>query len=1019
MNPLNRHCAIAITLLFLLPCKASALIEVTSVSHIYNGCSGAINITATGTAGPFTFEWTGPSGFTDTTEDLTNLCEAGIYTVKVKFPGTDCFATLTAQVTQCGEMDVSSILYPLCNPTANDGAIDITVSGGLEPYDFTWTSTGNNLDLPHTEDLQDLEAGLYWLEITDAEGCHWSPPGPFDHLFELTVSTSVSYNFTADPESPACTSGVLSVEIFSGRPPFNISWSTGETNTTSITVGATGNYAVTVTDGCGSVQAADPILYEVSPAMTLDIQSLCGIDVIDLTVVGGSSPYTYVWSWSQGNQTWNNEDLYILNYPVSGTYTVLVTDGFFCTASASINPLPKLEFSGIQTNASFNQCMDGSINLNVSGGTLPYDFEWTGPLGFNSSSEDVTGLMPGNYCVTISDSRGCSLFKCYNIISNTTVGIAKITNIPYCDNNQHTGGAIDLSQIGNTPLQYAWSGPNGYQSSDKNISGLKPGFYSVTISGPNGCTQVLSATICCCTSLGGTNELSCSGNSSYPPPPLTELNLYSMIAPPDAQTNTGSLSVLALNGSTPSPGHIYYTWSGPNGYQGFSSTITGLYVGMYCVTATNGCSSISDCFEIEPCATLSAIITGRENCPGFSAGKVLLSNISGGNAPYYYVWSNGIEGANSTQIEHLSTGVYTVTIYDSGGCTISQTASVGIMEPVSYYESGKDYCRKVYRCQDDIQIDNQVPIEIFIGCNRVALWCEQTQRIMSTTNYPIGSQPPPTIQFNSETCELYCQRSSSPTHIGVKKEFYLKTYHENSNLCIYESSCVFENITINGEFKQTHVIPYYSFHEAGRIDFYYECAEGENFCYREFYCRDSLVREAGCKNCNEHARPAGQIIVEGDEISGKGQINDNSPLIHYLFLLASKFGDADNFGVLADVDLTITVSDYFELFSKKELPSIRFISRDEIFDQLELLRDFKIKITPNPFEDVLSVKLENITKDGMESNILIVNAIGAVLFDKTINSNNLEVNTSGFPAGIYFLHVKTSFKSSSFVLVKK
>ena len=58
---------------------AFAVIEINTITHISAPCSGDIDITATGTAGPFTFEWNGPNGFTATTEDLHNLCQAGVY----------------------------------------------------------------------------------------------------------------------------------------------------------------------------------------------------------------------------------------------------------------------------------------------------------------------------------------------------------------------------------------------------------------------------------------------------------------------------------------------------------------------------------------------------------------------------------------------------------------------------------------------------------------------------------------------------------------------------------------------------------------------------------------------------------------------------------------------------------------------------------------------------------------------------------------------------------------------------
>jgi hypothetical protein len=129
---------------------------------------------------------------------------------------------------------------------------------------------------------------------------------------------------------------------------------------------------------------------------------------IDMTVTGGTGPYTY--SWNGGVYT--TEDL--ANLP-AGPYTVIVTDANGCTETATIT---LTEPSGLTqavtaftypsgTNISCFGLSDGSIDLTITGGTPGFIYDWTGPNGYTSTSEDPTGVAAGTYNVTVTDDNGC------------------------------------------------------------------------------------------------------------------------------------------------------------------------------------------------------------------------------------------------------------------------------------------------------------------------------------------------------------------------------------------------------------------------------------------------------------------------------------------------------------------------------------------------------------------------------------------------------------------------------------
>lgn len=121
---------------------------------------------------------------------------------------------------------------------------------------------------------------------------------------------------------------------------------------------------------------------------------------ISLSVIGGTIPYTYVWS--------NELQLKILIAFSSGTYTVTVTDLEGCTDVQSVVvSQPAAALSATATVAQQVSCFggnNGSITLTVSGGTTPYSYSWSN----GASSQNVSGLTTGTYTVTITDANGCT-----------------------------------------------------------------------------------------------------------------------------------------------------------------------------------------------------------------------------------------------------------------------------------------------------------------------------------------------------------------------------------------------------------------------------------------------------------------------------------------------------------------------------------------------------------------------------------------------------------------------------------
>ncbi|PLX12894.1 MAG: hypothetical protein C0594_01940, partial [Marinilabiliales bacterium] len=208
------------------------------------------------------------------------------------------------------------------------------------------------------------------------------------------VITDASCNGNAD--------GDIDMTVASDYSPCTYAWDTGA-GTEDISGLLAGTYDVTVTDieGCqntGSATVGEPAL--LSPSIS-GTDPLCNGDSngeADLSVSGGTSPYSYL--WDTGATT---EDITGLS---AGTYSVVVTDANGCTSNASITLTdPAVLTASISgTDPLCNGSSDGEADLTVSGGTASYTYLWDG----GEISEDLTNIPAGTYTVYVSDANGCT-----------------------------------------------------------------------------------------------------------------------------------------------------------------------------------------------------------------------------------------------------------------------------------------------------------------------------------------------------------------------------------------------------------------------------------------------------------------------------------------------------------------------------------------------------------------------------------------------------------------------------------
>lgn len=135
-----------------------------------NGNStGSIVVQASGGTMPFTYDWDNDgSGDNDDTEDLSSL-SAGTYVLQM-LDSVGCAATLTASISEPAALNLSATSTPQNSTSTPDGSIDLTVSGGVAPYQFDWDNDVTG-DFDDTEDLTGLVSGNYTVVVKDENDC--------------------------------------------------------------------------------------------------------------------------------------------------------------------------------------------------------------------------------------------------------------------------------------------------------------------------------------------------------------------------------------------------------------------------------------------------------------------------------------------------------------------------------------------------------------------------------------------------------------------------------------------------------------------------------------------------------------------------------------------------------------------------------------------------------------------------------------------------------------------------------
>ncbi|MGO4819444.1 PKD domain-containing protein [Flavobacterium sp. W22_SRS_FP1] len=613
----------------------------------FGNSTGSATVSASGGSGVLTYSWnTVPVQSIATATGLT----AGSYDVTVT-DANGCSKVQTVLITQ-PSVGLSSVISNSNNVSCfggNDGSATVSVSGGTSPYSYSW----NTSPIQTLSTATGLKAGIYNVTVTDANGCGTSSPititEPAGMIATITAQTDVfcSGNST----------GSATVTATGGTAPFTYSWNTIPVQTSNVATNlAIGTYAVTVTDSKACSTSTQAIIKEPNGIVTA-IASQTNVDcfgnntgAVSIVASGGTGTLTYSWDTIPVQTSLNPTGL------IAGIYHLTVTDANSCSKVQTVNitqPDDIVITTDLEKDITCFNDANGEIKITISGGTLDYKFAWTKNGIPYATTEDILNLSPGVYVVSVSDANNCSpKTRTFTISEPPALAVSLISQTNILCFGESTG-AINISAVGGTPAisdyDFAWTGPNGYTSSNKNLSDIIAGTYDLVVTDNSGCSKALSVTL------------------SQPAAIVLTATTTPIICYGD---NNASITLAISGGVTP------YTidWSNLGGGNFQDNLSAGDY--LITVTDANNCKqTLNVNIPAPPIFTISPVVK-NSSCFGDYNGSINL-NLLGGIAPVKLTWDDN--STAGTVRNNLGPGSYTVTIVDSKPCTIKRTFI--ILEP--------------------------------------------------------------------------------------------------------------------------------------------------------------------------------------------------------------------------------------------------------------------------------------------------------------------------------------------------
>jgi len=597
---------------------------------------GTASADPTGGTQSYFYEW--DNG--ETTQTIQNLVP-GNYTVTVT-DVNNCISSETVFIDEfiCPDLSLQTFAFnTICFGECNGTIEVVDVANGVAPFVYIWSNgatTANNTDLC---------AGEYTVTVTDAVNCT-----VFSETYIVQEAVEMLGNISATDETAFdANDGTATVDPQGGTPPYAFEWSNGE-QTQTITNLSPGIYSLTITDAneCAIEEFAyieaffcPDFSFESSQADNYCFDDCSGMISIE-NLQNGTDPYFLDWS--------NGENGSTITDLCAGNYVVTISDLTGCEEiftyeisqpEAMVTILDTYDESAFEAN-------DGSAYANLSGGIEPYTYAWSN----GETTEEITGLSPGDYSLTVSDGNGCVSTEEFSILAFDCPVLTIVSQQSELSCYEQCNGTLEITDVvnGTEPLSYAWS--NG--SNAAILTDLCAGNYTLTLTDAFNCAIISSFDI------GQPTLLIANANA---------------VGESAMGANDGSATADPSGGTAP----YQFEWS--NGAT--SQMIIDLVPGDYTLTVTdaNGCSRIQTVtVEEYICQGIAIQSQIMDNpCYGDCLGSIEVTGVDNATEPFTYSWNNG---ATTNAVNGLCADEYSVTITDANNCTAQQTFQVNEPEEI-------------------------------------------------------------------------------------------------------------------------------------------------------------------------------------------------------------------------------------------------------------------------------------------------------------------------------------------------
>jgi len=646
----------------------------------------------------------------------------------------------------CGSDDIGAQLLsywtpPIPDPivtTANvlcqPGLVTLSTGGAVYGGDYHWYNNGTNILVGTGSQITPSVATTTTFRVHTFNG---SCESLSYRLITITVgSPSITSVNSTNPTCSGSTNGTITVNATGGTAPLQYSNNGGATwqlgNTFSNLAAGFYNIWVKDANGCTVIYSGNSVVLTQPQPISIfvnKVDAACNgssTGRIDIFAGGGSGNFQF----SIDNGSTYQPSAIFSNLP-AGNYNIVVKDANNCSYPFLGNPVTISQPTPVSAtttvvDASCAGNGNGSITVNATGGTSPYNYSLNnGPFFPNQT---FTALPAGTYTIIVADANGCQGLTTATINSSYIMS-ASVQSQTDVSCSGGADGTVTLSQTGGVaPFQYSINGGATFQNS-ATFNALSGGAYTGTVRDANGCLASVAFTIverpvltvsvvsitnvgCFGDSTGAVNVVATGGDNTYNfnwSNSTTAQNLTNVPAGNYTVTVTDGAGCTAATSAnvTSNPalilqleklqnvlchaGHtglvditIYggtpgYTYNWSNGFAG--EDLVGVEARNYQVTVTDAANcSITAAYSVtQPGSQLNVTVAADSvNCPGGNDGSLTATGV-GGTAPYNFVWSNGQAGATITG---LTEGLYVVSVTDSNSC--ANVAAVNLYGPAPF-----------------------------------------------------------------------------------------------------------------------------------------------------------------------------------------------------------------------------------------------------------------------------------------------------------------------------------------------